>query len=135
MPGGCRDAAKRRSASLKAAAIPITPSVLAGFLRNRETTKVPGGPVRASDIDFHTARRILERRKLDALSIVCKAAGFDLSLYLTFAVLILDRERPTPMGRAREYANSTKSPAPRGPPSGLSASGACAARPATSPPA
>jgi phosphoglycerate kinase len=42
------------------------------------------------------------RRELDALSIVCKAAGFDRSLYLTFAVLILDRDGNA-MGRAREY--------------------------------
>lgn len=55
-----------------------------------------------ADVDFHTARRILERRELDALSIVCKAAGFERSLYLTFAVLILDRDANA-MGRAREY--------------------------------
>jgi uncharacterized protein (DUF2336 family) len=53
-------------------------------------------------IDFHTAQRILEKRELDALSIVCKAAGFDRSLFLTFAVLILDRDANA-MGRAREY--------------------------------
>lgn len=80
----------------------ITPSVLAGFLRNREITKFLVALCELSDIDFHTARRILERRELDALSIVCKAAGFDRSLYLTFAVLILDRDANA-MGRAREY--------------------------------
>ncbi|WP_421934960.1 DUF2336 domain-containing protein [Phenylobacterium sp.] len=80
----------------------ITPPVLAGFLRNRETTKFLVALCELADIDFHTARRILERRELDALSIVCKAAGFDRSLYLTFAVLILDRDSNA-MGRAREY--------------------------------
>lgn len=80
----------------------ITPPVLAGFLRNRETTKFLVALCELADIDFGTARRILERRDLDALSIVCKAAGFDRSLYLTFAVLILDRETNA-MGRAREY--------------------------------
>jgi len=43
-------------------------------------------------IDFHTARVILERRELDALAIVCKAADFERSLFLTFAVLVLDRD-------------------------------------------
>lgn len=80
----------------------ITPPVLAGFLRSRETTKFLVALSEMAEIDFHTARRILERRELDALSIVCKAAGFDRSLYLTFAVLILDREANA-MGRAREY--------------------------------
>lgn len=80
----------------------ITPTLLAGYLRNREITKFLVALCELADIDFHTARRILERRELDALSIICKAAGFDRSLFLTFAVLILDREANA-MGRAREY--------------------------------
>ncbi|MDO8901478.1 MAG: DUF2336 domain-containing protein [Phenylobacterium sp.] len=80
----------------------ITPPVLAAFLRNRETTKFLVALCEMADIDFGTARKILERQDLDALSIVCKAAGFERSLYLTFAVLILDREANA-MGRAREY--------------------------------
>jgi uncharacterized protein (DUF2336 family) len=80
----------------------ITPQVLAGFLRNRDTTKFLVALCELADIDFHTARRILERRELDALAIVCKAAGFDRSLFLTFAVLILDRDANA-LGRAREY--------------------------------
>jgi len=82
----------------------ITPAVLAGFLRNHETTQFLVALCELADIDFHTARRILERRELDALSIVCKAAGFERSLYLTFAVLILDRDANA-LGRAREYGD------------------------------
>jgi uncharacterized protein (DUF2336 family) len=80
----------------------ITPGVLAGFLRSREITRFLVALAEMAEIDFHTARRILERRELDALSIICKAAGFDRPLYLTFAVLILDRDANA-MGRAREY--------------------------------
>lgn len=80
----------------------ITPQVLAGFLRARELTKFLVALSELAEVDFHTAKRILERRELDALSIVCKAADFDRSLYLTFAVLILDRDANA-MGRAREY--------------------------------
>ncbi|HZZ37385.1 MAG TPA: DUF2336 domain-containing protein [Caulobacteraceae bacterium] len=80
----------------------ITPPVLAGMLRNRETTKFMIALAELAEIDFHTARRILERRELDALAIVCKAAEFDRSLFLTFAVLVLDRDANA-MGRAREY--------------------------------
>ena len=82
----------------------ITPQVLAGYLRNRQTTRFLLALCELADVDFHTARRILDRRDLDALSIVCKAADFDRSLYLTFAVLILDRDANA-MGRAREYGD------------------------------
>ena len=50
-----------------------------------------------------TLRRILERRELDALAVVCKAADFEKPLFLTFAVLTLDREANA-MGRAKEYS-------------------------------
>ena len=81
---------------------PLGPSTLAAFLRNGETTKFLVALAELADIDFHTARRILERRELDALAIVCKAADFDRALFLTFAVLVLDRDGDA-MGRAREY--------------------------------
>jgi uncharacterized protein (DUF2336 family) len=57
-----------------------------------------------ASIDFATARLILEKREIDALAIVCKAADFERSLFLTFAVLVLDRDAD-PMGRAREYGD------------------------------
>ncbi|MDP1629896.1 MAG: DUF2336 domain-containing protein [Caulobacter sp.] len=69
----------------------ITPSALAAMLRNRETTKFLVALAALADIDYHAARRILERKELDALAIVCKAADFDRALFLTFTVLILDR--------------------------------------------
>jgi uncharacterized protein (DUF2336 family) len=80
----------------------LGPSTIAALLRNGETTKFLVALSEMADIDFHTARRILERRELDALAIVCKAADFDRSLFLTFTVLVLDRETDA-MGRAREY--------------------------------
>ncbi|WP_269713951.1 DUF2336 domain-containing protein [Caulobacter sp. NIBR2454] len=78
--------------------------VLAAMLRNRETTKFLVALAELADIDFHTARRILERRELDALAIVCKAAKFDRTLFLTFAVLILGPEADA-MARAKEYGD------------------------------
>src|SRR5271169_3364699 len=80
----------------------LTPKALAGMLRGRETTKFMIALGELAGIDFHTARLILERRELDALAIVCKSADFDRSLFLTFAVLVLDREADA-MGRAKEY--------------------------------
>lgn len=80
------------------------PRVLAAMLRNRETTRFLIALAELADIDFHTARRILERRELDALAIVCKAADFDRSLFLTFTVLILDRADDA-MTRAKSYGD------------------------------
>jgi uncharacterized protein (DUF2336 family) len=80
----------------------IGPTTLASLLRNGETTKFLVALSEMAEIDFHTARRILERRELDALAIVCKAADFDRPLFLTFAVLVLGRDENA-MGRAREY--------------------------------
>ena len=80
----------------------VSPAALAAFLRNGEETKFLVALSELADIDFHTARRILERRELDALAIVCKAADFDRALFLTFAILVLGKE-DNAMGRAREY--------------------------------
>jgi uncharacterized protein (DUF2336 family) len=80
----------------------ITPRALAAMLRNREMTRFLLALAELADIDFHTARRILDRRELDALAIVCRAADFDRSLFLTFAVLILDRDADA-MGKAKTY--------------------------------
>ncbi len=82
----------------------LTPKALAGMLRNRESTRFMVALAELAGIDFHTARVILERRELDALAIVCKAADFERSLFLTFAVLVLDRDSDA-MGRAKQYGD------------------------------
>ncbi|QUD86097.1 DUF2336 domain-containing protein [Phenylobacterium montanum] len=95
-------AAAEKSVKAMIAGGGIAPQTLAAFLRNGETTKFLVALAEQADIDFHTARRILDRRELDALAIVCKAANFDRPLFLTFAVLVLGPEADA-MGRAREY--------------------------------
>jgi uncharacterized protein (DUF2336 family) len=82
----------------------LTPKALASMLRNRESTRFMVALAELASIDFHTARVILEKRELDALAIVCKAADFERSLFLTFAVLVLDRDAD-PMGRAKKYGD------------------------------
>jgi uncharacterized protein (DUF2336 family) len=95
------DAAERDIKSLIARKA-LTPKALAGMLRSRETTKFMLGLAELAGIDFATAQVIMEKRELDALAIVCKAGGFERSLFLTFAVLVLDRDADA-MGRANEY--------------------------------
>ncbi|WP_425998281.1 DUF2336 domain-containing protein [Caulobacter sp. DWR1-3-2b1] len=80
-----------------------TPQALASMLRSKRTTLFLVALADMADIDFHTARKILERRELDALALVCKAADFDRALFLTFALLILDPSDDV-MGKAKAYS-------------------------------
>lgn len=68
----------------------VSPQMLANMLRGKKTTLFLVALADMAGVDFHTARRILERREMDALSVICKAADFDRSLFLTFALLILE---------------------------------------------
>lgn len=80
----------------------ITPQALVAMLRANRTSQFLVALAELADIDFHTARKIIERRELDALSVVCKAADFDRALFLTFALLILD-PNDNAMGKAKAY--------------------------------
>lgn len=82
----------------------LGPRVLASMLRARENTKFLIALASLSEIDFYTARRIVDRRELDALAIICKAANLDRPLFITFAVLMLDRQADA-MGLARTYGD------------------------------
>ncbi len=95
-------AAAQRAVQAMAARKARTPEAMAAMLRGRETTKFMVALAELAGIDFATARLILERRELDALAIVCRAADFGRALFITFAVLVLDRDAD-PMGRASEY--------------------------------
>ncbi len=85
------------------AANQLTPQVLARFLRSGGRTAFLIALAELADIDFHTARNIVERREMDALAVVCKAANLDRALFLTYAVVLLNRE-DNAMGKARQYA-------------------------------
>ena len=80
----------------------VSPQSLASMLRAKKTTLFLVALSDLADIDFHTARKILERRELDALAVVCRAADFDRALFLTFALLILDPADDV-MGKAKAY--------------------------------
>lgn len=85
------------------AANQLTPPVLARFLRSGGRTSFLIALAQLADIDFHTARQIIERRELDALAVVCKAADLDRALFLTYAVVVLNTDGDA-MGKARAYA-------------------------------
>lgn len=85
------------------AANQLTPQMLARFLRSGGRTAFLIALSQLADIDFHTARQIVERRELDALAVVCKAADLDRALFLTYAVVLLNTDGDA-MGKARAYA-------------------------------
>jgi len=81
----------------------LTPQMLARFLRSGGTTSFLIALAQLSDIDFHTARQIVERRELDALAVVCKSADLDRALFLTYAVVLLNDDGDA-MTKAHAYA-------------------------------
>lgn len=89
------------------AANQLTPQMLARFLRSGGRTAFLIALSQLADIDFHTARQIVERRELDALAVVCKAADLDRALFLTYAVVLLNTDGDA-MGKARAYAGLYK---------------------------
>ncbi|HEY3814976.1 MAG TPA: DUF2336 domain-containing protein [Caulobacteraceae bacterium] len=80
----------------------LTPTVLARFLRSGGMTHVLVALAQLADIDFFTAKRIVESKQLDGLAIVCKAADLDKALFLTYAVVLLGHGSDA-LGRAQEY--------------------------------
>ena len=82
----------------------LSPKMLVRFLRAGERTRFTAALARMADIDFPTAQRILDGRRVDPLAIVCKAAGFDRALFLTFVVLMLDSSENA-LGRAQQYGD------------------------------
>lgn len=81
----------------------LTPQQLARFLRSGGQTEFLIALAELADIDFHTARHIIESRELDALAVVCKATDLDRALFLTFAVVLLNADGDA-MGKAHTYA-------------------------------
>ena len=81
----------------------LTPQMLARFLRSGGKTSFIIALAQLSDVDFHTAAQIIERRELDALAVICRAADLDRAIFLTYAVVLLNTEGDA-MGKAHGYA-------------------------------
>ena len=77
------------------------PNALPGMLRANERTRFLIALSELADIEFLTTARIVERRDLEALAILCKAANLDRGLYLTIVVLV--DEAGKGLAKADEY--------------------------------
>jgi uncharacterized protein (DUF2336 family) len=80
----------------------LTPSALVRMVRARQETRFLVALGYTVGVDYPISRRIVSRRDLDALAILCKASAFDQSLFLTLAVLIAEPENG--IARSTEYA-------------------------------
>ncbi|MFM8819727.1 MAG: DUF2336 domain-containing protein [Phenylobacterium sp.] len=80
----------------------LDPRGLVTFLRRGDITAYLIALSQLAGVDFEVSRSVHERREVDALAIICKAADFNRISFVTLAVLVLGREN-NPMGRAREY--------------------------------
>lgn len=80
----------------------LSPQMLARFLRSGSRTPFLIALSQLADVDFHTARHIVDRKEIDALAVVCKAADLDRALFLTFVVIILNADGEA-MGKAHAY--------------------------------
>lgn len=80
----------------------LTPQMLARFLRSGSRTAFLISLAQLADVDFHTASHIVDRKEVDALAVICKAADLDRALFLTFVVIILNGDGDA-MGKAHSY--------------------------------
>ncbi len=80
----------------------LTPQLLARYMRDPNPTWFLCALSQMADIDFLTARHLVDKREIDALAIACKAAGLDKALFLTYAMIMLS-EHENAMGKAAEY--------------------------------
>lgn len=67
---------------------PIPPQSLAAYLRAGEQTRFTAALAHACELDYATVRRVLDRRDVDALALICRAADYDAALFRTLLVLM-----------------------------------------------
>jgi uncharacterized protein (DUF2336 family) len=94
----------------------LSPQMLARFLRSGSRTPFLVSLGQLAEVDFHTARQIVDRKELDALAVICRAADLDRALFLTFAVILLNEDGDAMAkahGYGRLYAELTREQAMR----------------------
>jgi len=75
--------------------------LLLEFERNGERLKFTLGLAKLAQVNFDTIDRIMQRTDTDALALICRAIGFDSSLFVTIALLTSNQEDIN-LGNSRE---------------------------------
>ncbi len=76
-----------RFIAMKKANNELTPSLLISLYRDKQFTHFYFGLAEITGLDFDTARSVVQRRDLDALAMICRAAEMERPLFVTIAVL------------------------------------------------
>ena len=79
----------------------LTPSLLVSWRRNRQHYHFLCGLAEFTGLDFETTRSIIQRRDVDALAMICRAADIERALFVTIATLVDDA--PNGVARAEEF--------------------------------
>ncbi len=67
----------------------LQPSTLETILRSNQHTSFLIAFARLVDVDFDLANRLVDARDVDALALLCRAAGFERNLFVTLCMMIL----------------------------------------------
>jgi len=79
----------------------LTPALLVSWRRNRQHYHFLCGLSELTGLDFETTRSVIQRRDVDALAMICRAADFERALFVTIATLVDDA--PNAIARAEEF--------------------------------
>jgi uncharacterized protein (DUF2336 family) len=79
----------------------LTPSLLISLYRDKQFNHFIAGLAELTGLDFDTARGVIQRRDLDALAMICRAAEMERPLFVTIAVLCSGGDQA--MNRAEEF--------------------------------
>jgi uncharacterized protein (DUF2336 family) len=80
----------------------LTPALLARYMRDPNPTWFLCALAQMAEVDYLTAKHLIDRREVDALAIACKAADLDKALFLTYAMIMLG-DQQNAMAKAKEY--------------------------------
>lgn len=65
----------------------LTPSTLIGLYRDHDVTGFLCGLADTTGLDYATTKQIVDRKDMDALAMICRAANMDRPLFVTIAIL------------------------------------------------
>lgn len=80
----------------------LGPADLAAMVREPSKTQFVAALAVLAEVDYITAQKVIDRREFDALAILCKASDLPRSLFLTFAVVLLNDDANA-MAKAQSY--------------------------------
>lgn len=95
----------RKFISIKSVRKELDGSLLATLLRESKKIHFCVGFAEMAGIDYLAAQRAIDHESMDGLALVCKAAGFDKSLFVTLAVL-RENEVGEAFAKASEYGQA-----------------------------